>query len=91
LPKGDLYAVLVDNTASTDVRGGENKGRHLEHVSVVRSFQRIGKLEKIGSGPLLFQINVPSGTTVADMSLIVFAQDPDQGLIRGAISASVKQ
>jgi|SRR5271156_6458838 hypothetical protein len=91
LPKGDLYAVLVDNTASTDVRGGENKGRHLEHVSVVRSFQRIGKLEKIGSSPLLFQIDVPSGTTVADMSLIVFAQDPYQGIIRGAISASVKQ
>ena len=91
LPKGDLYAVLVDNTASTDVRGGENQGRHLEHVSVVRSFQRIGRLEKIGPGPLVFQINAPSGTNVADMSLIVFAQDPDQGSVRGAISASVKQ
>lgn len=91
LPKGDLYAVLVDNTASTDVHGGENKGRHLDHVSVVRSLQRIGKLEKIGSGPQVFQIKVPSDANLADMSLIVFAQDPDQGPIRGAISTSAKQ
>ena len=91
LPKGDLYAVLVENTASTDVHRGENKGRHLDHVSVVRLLQRIGKLEKIGSGSPVFQIKVPSNANLADMSLIVFAQDLDQGPICGAISTSAKQ
>src|SRR5262249_47050132 len=30
LPRGDLYAALVDPTASTEVKSGENGGKHLD-------------------------------------------------------------
>jgi hypothetical protein len=83
IPRGDLYAALVDPAASTEVKSGENGGRHLDHVSVVRTFQRIGKLQDLANGPVAFHLNAPDGASAPHMRLIVFAQLPDQGAIRG--------
>jgi len=90
LPKGDLYAVVVQPTASTEVKAGENGGRHLEHVNVVRSMQRIGKVQDLASGPVKFSLGVPSNITPTGLQLVVFAQGPGQGAITGATSASVE-
>jgi hypothetical protein len=90
LPKGDLYAVVVQPSASTEVKAGENGGRHLEHVNVVRSMQRIGKVQDLASGPVKFSLGVPSNTTPTDLRLVVFAQGPGQGVIAGAASASLQ-
>ncbi|HEX7158623.1 MAG TPA: DUF1223 domain-containing protein [Edaphobacter sp.] len=90
LPKGDLYAVVVQPTASTEVKAGENGGHHLEHVNVVRSMQRIGKVQDLASGPVKFSLGVPSNTAPAGLLLVVFAQGPGQGAIAGAASASVE-
>jgi hypothetical protein len=84
LPRGDLYAALVDLSASTEVKSGENGGKHLEHVSVVRSFQRVGKIQDLGKGPVSFKLNAPTDEAAAHMRLVVFAQLPDQGAVRGA-------
>ncbi|WP_169746943.1 DUF1223 domain-containing protein [Edaphobacter aggregans] len=84
LPRGDLYAVLVDPTASTEVKSGENGGRHLDLVSVVRSFQRVGKIQDLSKGPVSFKLTAPTDESAAHMRLVVFAQLPDQGAIRGA-------
>ena len=89
LPRGDLYAALVDPTASTEVKSGENGGKHMDHVSVVRSFQRIGKIQDLGKGPISFKLNAPSDETAESMHLVVFAQLPDQGPVRGVVAASV--
>jgi len=91
LPKADLYAALVDPSATTHVLRGENGGRHLDHVGVVRSLKRIGKLQDLGSGPLQFNLNAPSDANPARMRVVVFAQGSDQGPIRGAASIGTKQ
>jgi len=90
LPRGDLYAALVDLTASTEVKSGENGGHHLDHVSVVRSFQRVGKLQDLSNGPISFKMTAPTDTTSSNMRLIVFAQLPDQGTIRGVATAAIQ-
>jgi hypothetical protein len=84
LQRGDLYAALVDPTASTEVKSGENGGKHLDHVSVVRSFQRVGKLQDLGKGPVSFKLSAPTDEAAPHMRLVVFAQLPDQGAVRGA-------
>jgi hypothetical protein len=89
LPHGDLYAALVDLTASTEVKAGENGGKHLDHVSVVRSFQRVGKIQDLGKGPISFKLNIPSDGPAASMNLVVFAQLPDQGPVRGVAAATI--
>ena len=91
LPKADLFAALVQPTATTDVLRGENGGHHLEHAGVVRSLQRIGKLQDLASGPVKFNLNTPSGITPTKMRLVVFAQGSGQGPIRGAAAIATKQ
>ncbi len=91
LPKADLYAAVVEPTASTDVRRGENNGRHLEHVGVVISLQRIGKLQDLGSGPLKFNLKAPPDVVPESLRVVVFAQNPGQGVVRGAVSIPAKQ
>jgi hypothetical protein len=91
LPKADLYAALIEPTATTHVQGGENKGRQLEHVGVVRSLKRIGKLQDLGKGPLAFNLNTPADMQPANLRVVVFAQSSDLGPIKGAASVSTKQ
>jgi hypothetical protein len=87
---GDLYAALVDPTDTTDVRNGENGGRRLQHVGVVRNLQRIGTLKDLGSGPLNFSLNAPPDAKLAEMRVVVFAQQRDQGSVLGAVVTNVK-
>jgi len=88
--RGELYAALVDPTDTTDVRNGENGGRRLQHVGVVRNLQRIGSLKDLGAGPLNFSLNAPADAKLAEMRVVVFAQQGDQGGILGAVVTNVK-
>ena len=90
LPRGELYAALVDPTDITDVRNGENGGRRLQHVGVVRNLQRIGSLKDLGTGPLNFSLNAPGDANVNNMRVVVFAQRNDQGGVLGAAVTYVK-
>jgi hypothetical protein len=87
--KADLYAALVDPKDTTEVRGGENGGRHLQHAGVVRSLQRVGKLKDLGAGPVSFSLNAPADAKPGQMRVVVFAQESGQGAVLGAASASV--
>jgi len=91
LSHGDLYAILVTPSASTEVKSGENGGSHLDHVNVVRSFQRIGRLQDLSRGPLSFSATAPTGEDPGRMRLIVFAQLPDQGAVQGVAEAETSQ
>jgi hypothetical protein len=86
---GDLYAALVDPIDTTDVRNGENGGRRLQHVGVVRNLQRIGTLKELSAGPLSFSLSAPVDAKVADMRVVVFAQQNGQGNVLGAVTAAV--
>jgi hypothetical protein len=87
--RGDLYAALVDPTDSTEVRGGENGGHHLQHVGVVRSLQRVGSLKDLATKPISFNLTAPGEAKPAEMRLVVFAQQSGQGAVLGAVSAPV--
>jgi hypothetical protein len=87
--KGDLYAALVDPIDTTDVKKGENGGKHLEHAGVVRTMQRIGSLKDLAAGPRKFNLNAPSDAVPGSMRVVVFAQRSDMGPIVGAASTPV--
>jgi hypothetical protein len=78
----DLYAALVEVTASTHVQRGENDGRTLQHVSVVRALQHVGSLDAVAHGPLAFSLAIPRDIA-ANLQVIVFAQRQNQGAILG--------
>jgi hypothetical protein len=80
LPHADLFAVLIETTASTRVGAGENGGRTLHHVSVVRAMRKIGTSDKLAS-PLSFSFAIPKDAVPANLRIVVFAQSPGQGMV----------
>lgn len=83
IPRAELYAALVDPSDSTDVQRGENSGRRLQHVSVVRSLEHIGSTGQLAHGPLQIRVQAPSGSDPKRLELIVFAQKPALGPVVG--------
>jgi hypothetical protein len=82
-----LYAAVVESMASTQVLRGENSGRTLNHVSVVRAMQRIGSLADATSAPLKFSLAAPQDASAANLRVIVFVQRDGQGAILGAAAS----
>jgi hypothetical protein len=90
LPKADLYAALIEPMASTQVRAGENGGRTLHHVSVVRRLERIGYLNSLSRKPLPFSLDLPKDEAEG-LQVVVFAQRDGQGeVLAVATSASAR-
>jgi hypothetical protein len=87
--KADVYAVLVEKAASTKVLRGENGGHTLNHVSVVRTMQRIGSLDAANRAPIPFSLTAPSDSNAANLRLILFAQLPGQGAVVGAVGRPI--
>ncbi len=85
-PRADLYAVLADDHDESSVSRGENSGRHLEHVAVVRAIEKVGSL----NDGLNKQIHVALPNPAhAKMRLVIFAQERGTGHILGVAEASL--
>jgi hypothetical protein len=80
----DVYAVLADDQDTTQVRRGENAGRTLTHVSVVRSLVRSERTKVAKQGMVILPLPEPRGTDYAGgRHVVVFAQFPDLGRVMG--------
>jgi hypothetical protein len=89
--KADIYAALVDPADTTSVGGGENRGRELHHVAVVRSLQKIGKLKNLDSGPIEATLTAPAEANPKNMRVVVFAQSSGPGQVLGTASIPTGQ
>ena len=72
------------------VARGENSGRRLTHISVVKSLKPIGELKRNQS----FDARLPGTrltTKLANQRAIVFAQERGQGRVLGVAEVSVRQ
>jgi hypothetical protein len=89
--KADIYAALVDPADTTSVGGGENRGRELRHVAVVRSLQKIGNLKNLDSKPIEATLTAPPDATPKNMRIVVFAQSSGPGPVIGVTSIPTTQ
>lgn len=81
--KAELWIALAREQGASDVPRGENAGRHLKHVAVVRSLVKAGDVGK--DKPLTHTLKLPqpeAGTS--GWRVIAFLQEPGQGRILGA-------
>lgn len=85
VPDADIFAALIQPMASTQVLDGENSGRTLQHVAVVRSLQRIGSLTRLATSPLNFSLDLPKD--VNSPRIVVFIQRSGQGAVLGAATS----
>lgn len=79
-----LYVALADNRDESQVARGENAGRALAHVAVVRSLTQIGTIGL--DSPFARDVTVSSGPGVGTngLRMVAFLQDPVSGQILGA-------
>lgn len=76
-----LILALVQKTAESEVRSGENAGRTLPHVQITRAIQTVninGKAAEKG------QISIPAGLKIAGMEVIALLQNNESGQILAA-------
>lgn len=74
-----VYLVFAEDRAASNVLAGENKGRHIEHVAVVRSLKKIGAVKRGEAFHKL--VEIPAGD--ASRRVVVFLQD-GAGPVSGA-------
>jgi hypothetical protein len=86
-PRTDLYAVLADDHDQSSVSKGENSGKHLEHVAVVRVMKKLGSLNDAFSGQI--HVALPNQSQAQKMRLVIFAQEKGTGHILGAAEANL--
>jgi len=81
----DVFLVLAEDSATSQVAAGENSGRQLHHVAVVRSLQKIGTVKRGAAFSRL--VELPANTT-GGKRLIVFLQESGPGRVSGAAMIS---
>lgn len=80
-----LQLAVVQRSAQTKVERGENGGRTLSHVQIVRALQSV----KLGHAGGTADIMVPKGMNIHGAELIAFLQDSISGVITGATKADL--
>lgn len=78
-----LEVALAENAVVSHVRSGENSGRKLDHVAVVRTLTDLGSLDSAGA----FSADIPLTGELAQWNgkrIIAFVQNRQYGPIRGA-------
>jgi hypothetical protein len=79
-----LVAAVVEGNAVTKVKGGENSGRTLSHVQIVRTIRsQLLDGKNAGSGFL----DWPAGMNAGEGEVIAFLQDQEDGRIIAATRA----
>jgi len=74
--KANVYLAYAADEGSRDVLRGENKGRRLHHVAIVKELKQIGTVD--GHAGFRGEVPVEKG-----MRIVVFAQEPGNGPVWG--------
>ena len=81
-----LNLALVQEDGTSDVKRGENRGRHLENVNIVRDFL---SMELAGKKSGVQQLKMPEKVNLGHFSVIAFVQDIETMKILGAVSSAI--
>jgi hypothetical protein len=82
--EAEIYIAAALNRAESHVSHGENAGRTLEHVAVVKSMVKVGTLRQGQAFEKDVQLKLDPGSDWRNLRLIAFVQEPGQGRVIGA-------
>jgi len=85
--KNLLHIALVQLEATTAVKRGENGGRKLNHINVVREFKTIAFKNNFEATA---KFKIPGGLVAKDLKLIAFLQNEADLKISGAAEAVIQ-
>ena len=79
-----VLLAIADEKDESHVTGGENGGRTLRHVAVLRNLKQVGSLDQVSPSSQDVRIEIPRRN--GSIRLIAFAQDEENGTIWGVAS-----
>jgi hypothetical protein len=80
-----LNLALVSPEQINEVPRGENRGRKLRHVNVVRAFRS----QRLEGNAGRVEFTIPDGFNVESGTVVAYLQDPDDAVLTGAIAQSL--
>ena len=83
----NVLVAVVDEADESHVTAGENGGRTLKHVAVLRELKQVGALNSSKGLSQAVEIAAPPGN--GNLRLVAFAQDATTGEIRGVAAVRV--
>jgi len=89
--QADIIVVVALNHADSQVAAGENSGRRLTHVAVVRALVKVGS---IASGQVFSQdvaVKLEKAVDPTQLRVIAFVQEAGPGRILGAVQERVSK
>jgi hypothetical protein len=81
--KADVWVAIADDRDQSSVKNGENKGRTLNHVAVVRSLGKVGSVTKAAG--LEKTVHVPLVSQAEGMRVVVFVAESGGPVIGSAM------
>ena len=81
----DIVAAIAEDRVTSSVSRGENSGRTLTHVSVVRTLTKVATLKSAAT--MTVKVPLGSGPAVAPRHLVLFAQTVGLGKVIGVTTA----
>jgi len=87
---GALFVALAEERIESQVLRGENAGRVLRHVAVVRALKSAGQVSLQGFSTREVTMPLESGWGRNGLRVVVFIQDPASGHILGVGAQKVK-
>jgi hypothetical protein len=82
----DVFLVITETNLESEVRGGENSGRRLRHIGVVRNLSSVGHFDtrRAGSYDADAKLNLKPEWRADNLKLVMFVQDRSNRKIIGA-------
>jgi hypothetical protein len=87
----EVWLAIALNHAESQVSGGENGGRHLSHVAVVRSLTKVGDLKNGKGLDRDVEVKLTPPTDTKNLRVVAFIQQSGPGLVLGATMQQVGQ
>ena len=87
--QANIYVAHAADGGTSDVLGGENRGRTLHHVSIVGDIQQVGSI----GGHAMFKTQLPirAANAPAGSRLIAFVQEAGNGRVWGAAMYAISK
>jgi hypothetical protein len=87
--RADVYVAVTESGLANEVNNGENRGRRLQHSSVVRVLQKIGEMGGVPPAKFEHHIELPfdPAWNKKNLRVVAFVQEPNVGRVLGAASA----
>jgi len=88
--KADVVIAIALNRAESQVARGENAGRQLTHVAVVRTFQRVGVIQARQAFSGEISLPVDRSLDPNNLRVIAFLQEAGQGRVWGSTESPLQ-